>query len=142
MNKTKVKCPRCHSDQLYKFDLDKQANQKYQCKNCKRQFAPNYISNRVAKSYPKCPKCSKATYLHHTYKYYNRYKCGNRKCNHIIVQHHNLNINNASSQNITGTLSMKWMRFLLHAILTALTFYFLIIHPQELFHTFYIQQQV
>ncbi|CAG9718386.1 hypothetical protein CNEO_760019 [Clostridium neonatale] len=28
MNKTKVKCPRCHSDQLYKFGLDKQANQK------------------------------------------------------------------------------------------------------------------
>ncbi|MBU5487483.1 hypothetical protein KQI77_07205, partial [Clostridium sp. MSJ-8] len=31
MNKTKIKCPRCHSDQLYKFGLDKQANQKYQC---------------------------------------------------------------------------------------------------------------
>lgn len=36
MNKTnKIKCPRCHSDQLYKFGLDKQANQKYQCKKCK-----------------------------------------------------------------------------------------------------------
>ena len=42
MNKTKVKCPRCHSDQLYKFGLDKQANQKYQCKKCRRQFAPVY----------------------------------------------------------------------------------------------------
>ncbi|MBE6051872.1 MAG: IS6 family transposase, partial [Clostridium sp.] len=32
MNKTnKIRCPRCHSDQLYKFGLDKQANQKYQC---------------------------------------------------------------------------------------------------------------
>jgi transposase-like protein len=39
MNKTKVKYPRCHSDQLYKFGLDKHANQKYQCKNCKRQSA-------------------------------------------------------------------------------------------------------
>ena len=41
MNKTKVKCPRCHSAQLYKFGLDKQANQKYQCKKCKQQFAPD-----------------------------------------------------------------------------------------------------
>ncbi len=41
MNKTnKIRCPRCHSDQLYKFGLDKQANQKYQCKKYRRQFAP------------------------------------------------------------------------------------------------------
>jgi len=109
MNKAKIKCPHCHSDQLYKFGLDKQANQKYQCKNCKRQFAPDCVSDRVAKSYPKCPKCGKATCPHHTYKHYNRYKCGNRKCNHIIVQHDNLNIDNASSQNLTGTLSMNGM---------------------------------
>ncbi|WP_341465234.1 IS1 family transposase, partial [Clostridium collagenovorans] len=24
MNKTNIKCPRCHSDQLYKFGMDKQ----------------------------------------------------------------------------------------------------------------------
>ena len=30
MNKTKIKCPRCHNDKLYKFRFDKQANQKYQ----------------------------------------------------------------------------------------------------------------
>ena len=79
MNKTKVKCPRCHSDQLYKFGLDKQANQKYQCK----------------------------------------------KCNHVIVHHHSLNIDNTSSENLTESLSMKGMRFPLHVILTALTLYFL-----------------
>lgn len=33
MNKTNNRCPRCHSDKLYKFGFDKQANQKYQCKN-------------------------------------------------------------------------------------------------------------
>ncbi len=92
MNKTKLKCPRCHSDQLYKFGLDKQANQKYQCKNCKRQFVAGDDVGRPKRNYPKCPKCGKATYLHHQYKHYNRYKCGNRKCNHIIVEHHNLNI--------------------------------------------------
>ncbi|SHH32138.1 InsA N-terminal domain-containing protein, partial [Clostridium collagenovorans DSM 3089] len=43
MNKTNIKCPRCHFDQLYKFGMDKQANQKYQCKKCKRQFAPDSV---------------------------------------------------------------------------------------------------
>lgn len=80
MKKTnKIKCPRYHYDQLYKFGLDKQANQKYQCK----------------------------------------------KCNHIIIKHHNLNIDNSSSENLIGSLSIKGMRFPLHVILTALTLYFL-----------------
>lgn len=39
MSKTNIKCPRCNSDKLYNFGLNKQANQKYQCKQCKRQFA-------------------------------------------------------------------------------------------------------
>ncbi|WP_142414231.1 IS6 family transposase [Hathewaya massiliensis] len=125
MNKTNVKCPRCHSDKLYKFGLDKQANQKYQCKECKRQFAPDSVTTKSKCNYPRCPKCGKATYLHHKYKHYNRYKCGNKKCNHVIVQHHNLNIDMASSEAVSGSLSIKGMRFSLHTILTALTLYFL-----------------
>ena len=39
MSKTNIKCPRCNSDKLYKFGMNKQAKQKYQCKQCKRQFA-------------------------------------------------------------------------------------------------------
>ncbi|EOU1961228.1 IS1 family transposase, partial [Clostridium perfringens] len=46
MNKTNIKCPRCHSEKLYKFGFDKQANQKYQCKECGRQFAPDSVSSR------------------------------------------------------------------------------------------------
>jgi len=125
MNKTNVKCPRCHSDQLYKFGMDKQANQKYQCKKCKRQFAPDSVSTKPKLNYPRCPKCDRATYLHHEYKHYNRYKCGNKKCNHVIVQYHNTKIDPASSECITGSLSMKGMRFSLNTILTALTLYFL-----------------
>ena len=41
MNKTNIKCPRCHSEKLYKFVFDNQANQKYQCKECGRQFVPS-----------------------------------------------------------------------------------------------------
>lgn len=40
MNKTNIKCPRCHSSKLSKFGYDMQANQKYQCKKYRRQFAP------------------------------------------------------------------------------------------------------
>ena len=125
MNKTNIKCPRCHSHELYKFGLDKQANQKYQCKKCKRQFAPDSVSVERKSPYPRCPKCGCATYLHHQYKHYNRYKCGSKKCNHVIVQYHNTNIDPTSSESITGSLSMKGMRFSLNTILTALTLYFL-----------------
>ena len=43
--------------------------------------------NKTNIKYPRCPKCGKGTSLHHSYKYYNRYKCTNKKCNHIIVKH-------------------------------------------------------
>lgn len=125
MNKTNIKCPRCHSNKLYKFGLDKQANQKYQCQNCKRQFIASDGIGRPKMNYPRCPKCGRATYLHHQYKHYNRYKCGSKKCNHIIVSHHNFNIDSASSEEISGSLSMKGMRFPLQVIITALTLYYL-----------------
>lgn len=92
MNKTNIKCPRCHSDQLYKFGMDKHANQKYQCKKCKHHFTPDSVSTKPKSNYPRCPKCDRATYLHHEYKHYNRYTCANKKCNHVIVQYHNINI--------------------------------------------------
>lgn len=83
------------------------------------------MKDYLKENYPICPKCGKGTYLHHSYKYYNRYKCNNKKCNHIIVKYHTTNIDMASSELITGSLSMKRMRFPLHVILTALTLYFL-----------------
>lgn len=61
MSKTNIKCPRYHSDKLYKFGLDKQANQKYQCKKCKHQFTPDFVSNPIISKYPKYPKCNKVT---------------------------------------------------------------------------------
>ena len=125
MNKTNIKCPRCHSNKLYKFGFDKQANQKYQCKICKRQFALGDGDGLPKMNYPRCPKCGKGTYLHHSYKHYNRYKCNNKKCNHVIVNHHSFNIDPASNEAVTGSLSMKGMRFPLQVIITALTLYYL-----------------
>ncbi|WP_196760166.1 IS1/IS1595 family N-terminal zinc-binding domain-containing protein, partial [Clostridium sporogenes] len=37
---SKIHCPKCHNSNLYKFGKDKYGNQKYQCKECRRQFAP------------------------------------------------------------------------------------------------------
>lgn len=79
------------------FGFDKQANQKYQCKECGRQFVPDSISSRIESKYSRYPKCNKATYLHHKHKHYNRYKCGNKKCNDTFSQYHNLNIDLAIS---------------------------------------------
>ena len=52
-----------------------------------------------------------------------KYQC--KKCNHVIVQYHNTNIDLASSKLVSGSLSMKGMIFPLNTILTALTLYFL-----------------
>ena len=117
MSKTNIKCPHCNSDKLYKFGMNKQAKQKYQCKH---QFAISDGDGRPKLNNPKSPRCDKGTYLHHAYKHYNRYKC-----NHIIVKHHTTNIDTASSELVSGSLSMKGMHFPLHVILTALTLYFL-----------------
>lgn len=66
MNKTNIKCPRYHSNKLYKYGMNKQTNQKYQCKICKRHFA---LGNGLPKmNYSRYPKCDKGTYLHHPYK--------------------------------------------------------------------------
>jgi transposase-like protein len=35
MSTSKVKCPRCFSDNLYKFGFDEYGNQNYQCKERK-----------------------------------------------------------------------------------------------------------
>ena len=66
-------CPRCNSKKLYKYGKDKFGNQKYQCRICKHQFAPDFISSgsKGAKplppeqrKYPSCPICGKAAFLY------------------------------------------------------------------------------
>lgn len=65
-------CPRCNSYSLYKYGKDKFGNQKYQCRKCKHQFAPDFVSSgsRGAKplppeqrKYPSCPVCGKSAFF-------------------------------------------------------------------------------
>lgn len=50
-NSKNVKCPICHSYDIYKFGKDpKTGNQKYQCKHCKHQGTfLNPVNNRFKK---------------------------------------------------------------------------------------------
>ena len=95
MTKSKVKCPRCFSDDLYKFGKDKYGNQKYQCKRCYRQFAPETLNIRSTRKrkYPSFPKCGKASVLHHEHKYYYNFKCCDKYCNHSFFVPKNKAIN-------------------------------------------------
>ena len=125
MSKAKLKCPRCHSLKLFKFGKDKQGNQKYQCKECKRQFPPSATpKERKLSKHPRCPLCGKATYIHHDYPKYTRYKCSNRKCNHILVQVKASAILHSSDHLIDGKNNFKGMRYPISVILNALTLYF------------------
>lgn len=56
MIKTKIKCPRCNSDKLYKFGLNKQPKEKYQCK---RQFSLDDGELRPNLNKPQCQKFTK-----------------------------------------------------------------------------------
>ncbi|GAB6137846.1 hypothetical protein JCM15060_10350 [Halanaerobaculum tunisiense] len=49
MTQNKTQCPRCYSTDLYKYGKDKHGHQKYQCKECKRQFAPETLKKRKPK---------------------------------------------------------------------------------------------
>lgn len=71
-----IYCPKCNSHSLYKYGKDKFGNQKYQCRKCKHQFAPDFIlcDSKGAKPLPpeqrkyfSCPICGKSAFLHHDY---------------------------------------------------------------------------
>jgi transposase-like protein len=122
----KIKCPRCNSSKLYKFGKDPYGYQKYQCKLCKRQFAPlSPKASKKLKGYPKCPKCGKATFIHHDYEHYTRYRCWDKKCNHAFFVVKANAIGDASCQSLFGKTDFKRMRFPLHVIITALNMFYL-----------------
>ena len=121
-----VVCPRCFSKDLYRFGKDKDGYQKYQCKQCKRQFAPDNPPNnsRRKRKYPGCPVCGKASFLHHDYTYYSNFRCCDKKCNHSFRVPKFINIDPPSSELQPHTFSFKGMRHPLYIVLCALNYYF------------------
>ena len=124
MSKTNIKCPRYNSDKLYKFGLNKQANQKYQCKQCKRQFSLGDGDGRPKLNNPKCPACGKGMYLHHKYKYHVSFKCNNRQCNHTIKQLIPSVIDDPSSEKLFVKDTFSGHRFSINTIINAINLYY------------------
>ena len=127
-------CPKCNSHSLYKYGKDKFGNQKYQCRICKHQFAPDFVSSgsKGAKplspekrKYPSCPVCGKSAFLHHDYDDYSNYRCSDKKCNHSFFQAKPTVKLPPSMSDIIGKDNFKRMRHSLHLVITALTMFYI-----------------
>ena len=121
-----VKCPKCNNNHsFYRYGKDKYGYQKYLCLNCNYQFAPDRPILRQMQNYPKCPVCSKATFLHHDYHYYSNYRCCDKKCNHSMFISKPTCIFPASMSKLIGKTDFKRMRYPVHIIITALSMFYL-----------------
>ena len=118
-------CPKCNSKKLYKFGKDKSGYQKYQCRDCKHQFAPDAPKKAVQRKYPSCPVCGKASFLHHDHDYYFNFRCGDKSCNHSFFQPKPTVNLPPSMSNIFGKFNFKRMRHNVHLVITALTLFYI-----------------
>lgn len=133
----KVKCPKCNSQNVYKFGkCPKTGNQKYQCKVCKHQATfLNPVNNGERKlkgskkGYPPCPVCNHGTYLHHDYKYYFNYTCGNKKCRHSFFVIKPNAVNDTSSATLIGKNDFKRLRFPVFIVMQALMLFYVANSP-------------
>ncbi|WP_196596027.1 IS6 family transposase [Pectinatus frisingensis] len=124
-------CPKCNNHQnFYRYGKDKDGNQKYLCRVCGHQFVP--YANTTSKSgrsrirsYPICPICGKAMFLHHEHKYYSNYQCGDKKCGHSFFVPKQAAITAPSMSKLSGKTNFKRMRYPMHVILTALSMFYL-----------------
>lgn len=125
-NIVQVRCPKCNNiHSFYRYGKDSDGYQKYLCRNCNHQFAPDRPIVREVQNYPRCPKCGKATFLHHDFQYYSNYRCCDKKCNHSFVVAKLAAIDLPSCSNLKGKLDFKRMRYPVHIIISALTMFFL-----------------
>lgn len=125
-----ISCPKCNNHQnFYRYGKDKNGNQKYLCRECGHQFAPDAPASSPGRprqrSYPSCPVCGKAMFLHHDSKYYSNYRCCDKKCNHSIFAPKPTAVTAPSMSKLFGKTDFKRMRYPVHVILMALTMFYL-----------------
>lgn len=116
-------CPDCFSKNLYKYGKDKTGKQKYQCKNCQRQFTLN-SSTKPKLDYPKCHICGAGTFLHHDYEHYSRFKCNSKKCNHVHVVLKKSIFYESLAHEINSKINIKRLRTNINIVIDALYMYF------------------
>lgn len=123
-------CPKCNNNQnFYRFGKDPDGYQKYLCRVCSHQFAPDrpragegQIEHR---KYPSCPKCGKSSFLHHDYLHYCNYRCSDKKCNHSFFVVKGAAVADSSLSHLFGKTNFKRMRYPLFLIITALSMFYL-----------------
>ncbi|MDG2774573.1 IS6 family transposase [Vibrio parahaemolyticus] len=121
-----IKCPKCNNNHsFYRYGKDKYGHQKYLCRNCNHQFAPDSPVSKQMQNYPRCPVCGKATFLHHDYDYYSNFRCCDKNCNHSLFVSKPNSILPASMSKLIGKTDFKRMRYPLHIIITALSMFYL-----------------
>jgi rubredoxin len=124
-------CPKCNNHQnFYRYGKNKYGNQKYLCRVCGHQFAPDaHAADKPGRPRvrpdPTCPVCGKTMFLHHDHKYYSNYQCCDKKCGHSIFVPKPAAVTAPSMSKLSGKTDFKRMRYPVHVILTALSMFYL-----------------
>lgn len=122
-------CPKCNNaHSFYRYGRDSEGYQKYLCRQCNHQFAPDRPragAGQTERKYPSCPKCGKATFLHHNHELYSNYRCCDKKCNHSFFVFKGTIISSPSMSSLLGKTDFKRMRYPVHTIITALSMFYL-----------------
>lgn len=126
-------CPKCNNNQnFYRYGKDPDGYQKYLCRCCHHQFAPDRpsvakegVGQTGRRKYPACPRCSKASFLHHDYDYYSNYRCSDKRCNHSFFVVKSTAVADSSLSSLFGKTNFKRMRYPVFIIITALSMFYL-----------------
>ena len=133
MKSYQIICPKCNNYQnFYRYGKDPDGYQKYLCRACNHQFAPDrpragegHTGRPRQRSYPPCPHCGKASFIHHDYEHYTNYRCCDKRCNHsfFVVKGHA--VAESSMSQLFGKTNFKRMRYPVFLIITALSMFYL-----------------
>jgi len=124
-------CPKCNSStKFYRYGKDDLGYQKFQCCDCKHQFAPDRPKSAKQlgpnnRKYPSCPKCGKASFLHHDYPQYSNFRCSDKKCNHSFFSHKPTAVLPASQSRLLGKTDFTRMRYPAQIIINAIAMFYL-----------------
>lgn len=122
-------CPKCNNNlHFYRYGRDPDGYQKYQCRSCYHQFAPERPraeGKTGERRYPSCPVCGKASFLHHDYEHYSNYRCCDKRCNHSFFAWKAAAVSASSMSSLFGKTDFKRMRYPVHLIITALSMFYL-----------------
>ena len=110
-----IQCPKCNNDHsFYRYGKDPDGYQKYLCRTCQHQFAPDRLRSEGAncrRKHPPCPVCGKASFLHHDYEHYSNYRCTDKKCNYSFFVWKSAAVTAPSMSNLFGKHDFKRIRY-------------------------------